>query len=53
MNFDSVPGNRGYHLPKSVLFNEKRPRKPETNKKKNGRGSRTSKMADGGVFSAP
>ena len=30
-NFDSVPGNRVYHLPKSVSFNEKRPRKPETN----------------------
>ena len=24
-------GNRVYHLPKSVSFNEKRPRKPETN----------------------
>ena len=23
-------GNRVYHLPKSVSFNEKRPRKPET-----------------------
>ena len=24
-------GNRVYHFPKSVSFNEKRPRKPETN----------------------
>ena len=31
MNLDSFPGNRVYHLPKSVSFNEKRPRKPETN----------------------
>ena len=34
INFDSVPGNRVYHLPKSVSFNEKRPRKPETNIRK-------------------
>ena len=31
MNLDSFLGNRVYHLPKSVSFNEKRPRKPETN----------------------
>ena len=31
INFDSVPGNHVYNLPKSVSFNEKRPRKPETN----------------------
>ena len=31
MNLDSFLGNRVYHLPKSVSFNEKRPRKPDTN----------------------
>ena len=31
INFILIPfGNRVYHLPKSVSFNEKRPRKPET-----------------------